>query len=113
MPYKDIEKRREANRRYNRKWRKANPGYHSAYTKAHPEANRAAHKKWKEANRAQYNANRTVARRVERNRWPSPVIFKCTDCEAPAAHYHHEDYTMWWSVEPLCLRCHGVRHRKP
>jgi hypothetical protein len=40
-------------------------------------------------------------------------VFKCSDCNAQAGHFHHEDYSLWWSVEPLCHKCHGVRHRKP
>ena len=57
-------------------------------------------------------AQKWVAHRVERNGWPPARIFKCSDCDAQAQSYHHEDYDLPWSVEPLCHRCHGLRHRQ-
>jgi hypothetical protein len=53
-----------------------------------------------------------IGNRIDRKKMPHPSFFLCTDCDASAAHYHHEDYSIWWSVEPLCYSCHGKRHRK-
>ena len=57
-------------------------------------------------------AQRRVEARVRYGKWPRVKIFKCSDCDAQAQSYHHEDYSLWWSVEPLCHKCHGRRHRK-
>ena len=57
-------------------------------------------------------ARKKVGNRVTRKQWPPVGLFKCSDCDAQAQNYHHEDYSLWWSVEPLCRKCHGKRHRK-
>ena len=56
-------------------------------------------------------ARSKVNDRIKKGRWPKAVFFLCTDCPKNAEHYHHEDYSLWWSVEPLCRTCHGGRHR--
>ena len=55
-------------------------------------------------------AHRKVNSRTWSGKWPKAKVFKCSDCEAQAAQYHHEDYSLWWSVEPLCVKCHRRRH---
>ena len=109
MPYKNIEARRAKNQR----WRAANPGYYAEYrkrNKAKVDENYArCIAAQPEKNRARQKVNYRV---VQRRSWPKASVFKCSDCNAQAAHYHHEDYALWWSVEPLCHKCHGVRHRK-
>ena len=55
-------------------------------------------------------AHRKVNARTWSGKWPKAKIFKCSDCEAQAYEYHHEDYSQWWGVEPLCRKCHRKRH---
>ena len=57
-------------------------------------------------------ARNMIRNRINRKKIPHPSFFLCTDCNKHAKHYHHEDYSLWWSVEPLCHSCHGKRHRK-
>ena len=57
-------------------------------------------------------ARKMIKNRVHRKKMPHASFFLCTDCDDRAVHYHHEDYSLWWSVEPLCHACHGKRHRK-
>ncbi len=57
-------------------------------------------------------ARKMIRNRMNRKKMPHASFFLCTDCDARAVHYHHEDYSLWWSVEPLCYACHGKRHRK-
>ena len=108
MPYKDIELRREKNRR----WRAANPGYYAKY-RAQDKAKRdqqAVDSNNRHPERR--SARRKIAWRVNESRqWPQPSFFKCSDCEAQAQHYHHEDYSQPLIIEPLCHKCHGIRHR--
>ena len=56
-------------------------------------------------------ARSKIKNRVNRKKMPHASFFLCTDCNNHAVHYHHEDYSLWWSVEPLCHVCHGKRHR--
>ena len=61
--------------------------------------------------RQKINARARVGNRVRRFKtWPRPEFFLCSDCDAKAMEYHHEDYELWWSVEPLCKTCHVKRH---
>jgi hypothetical protein len=44
---------------------------------------------------------------------PAPYDLKCVDCGSPADHYHHylgyrKKY--WWSVNPVCSKCHRDNH---
>ena len=62
--------------------------------------------------RQRLNARARIRNRTNRGAWPVPCVFVCSDCGmAKAQEYHHEDYSLWWSVEPLCRRCHGKRHQ--
>ena len=108
MPYKSIEARRLANR----KWReKVGPEYWRAYTERNKERIKEQKARSRAADRQKSNARARVSYRVNyQHAWPPAVIFKCSDCSAQAEHYHHEDYSQWWNVEPLCTRCHGIRH---
>ena len=61
--------------------------------------------------RRRKNARNRVGLRVHLGKWPKPEIFLCTDCgSVKAEQYHHEDYSQWWNVEPLCRTCHVSRH---
>ena len=110
MPYKSIEARREANRRWRAKAVKA--GYWRDYTEQNKERVKEQKARSRRKDRAKSNARARVSYRVNnQHAWPPAVVFKCSDCNAQAEHYHHEDYSQWWNVEPLCTRCHGIRHR--
>ena len=107
MPYKDKEKRRELVRA----WRAANPDYHKKYNRTNREKIKENRAIYEESNRNKINARQRVNYRVNTiSSWPLPSAFKCSDCNAQAVEYHHEDYSLWWSVEPLCKACHGKRH---
>ena len=56
-------------------------------------------------------ARKMIKNRLNRKKMPYASFFLCTDCNDRAQHYHHEDYSLWWSIEPLCHACHGKRHR--
>ena len=55
-------------------------------------------------------SQRLVSKRTRNKEWPKATLFKCAKCENQAEHYHHEDYSRWWDVEPLCRSCHVKRH---
>ena len=62
--------------------------------------------------RQKMNARARVRNRVSiQHKWPKPGFFLCSECPKPAQEYHHGDYSLWWSVEPLCKACHGKRHQ--
>ncbi len=107
MPYKDIEARRAKNQR----WRAANPGYYAEYRKQNKEQVSASSQKHKDLHPEKFEARDRVNRKVKHGHWPKPSFFACTDCGVRAKEYHHEDYSLWWSVLPLCKKCHGIRHR--
>ena len=144
MSFKDIEAKRE----YDRRWKQANRDKVSEQNRRHYEANkdrlnkrrseqteeqqaarRAAVNRYYQRNKERIKeqqsqrsrdaagtvkrkAQRRVSNRVHRDRaWPHAWVFLCSDCDSRAQDYHHEDYSLWWSVEPLCKRCHGIRHR--
>ena len=108
MPFKDIEKRREKIRR----WRAANPGYQARYYQQNKEKLDESAKRSRAKHPDRARAREKVSYRVNRvGKWPKASFFKCSDCGVvQAQHYHHEDYSLWWSVEPLCHKCHGLRH---
>ena len=56
-------------------------------------------------------ARKMILNRLYRKKMPHASFFLCTDCNNHAAEYHHEDYSLWWFIEPLCRACHGKRHR--
>ena len=56
-------------------------------------------------------ARNKIRNRIYRKKMPHASFFLCTDCTNHAVHYHHEDYSLWWFIEPLCHACHGKRHR--
>jgi hypothetical protein len=80
------------------------------FRKTNPDAKREIDRRYREANRDKIRVGKRVQNRVTRRKWPHASVFRCTDCGRMAAHYHHEDYSLWWSVEPLCNSCHGKRH---
>ena len=112
MPYKDKAKGRARKRDYCRKWRLANPDYDREYKKNHKEEKAACEDRHRARFPERSSARGKVNYRVAKGKWPKPSVFICTDCSAPAEHYHHEDYSIWWSVEPLCRACHVKRHRQ-
>lgn len=68
-------------------------------------------RRYRARNPQKASAQRWVQHQVERKNWPPVGFFRCSDCDARAQNYHHEDYELRWSVEPLCTSCHGKRHR--
>ena len=60
----------------------------------------------------EHRARCMVRNRVKRHKMPAAGFWQCADCSKPAQHYHHEDYSFWWSVEALCNACHVQRHRR-
>ena len=110
MPYKDIEQRRAANR----KWRQkvTEDGYFRNYVEENKERVKEQKARSRKKNKVKENARARVNYRVNyQHAWPPARFFKCSECSAQADHYHHEDYELWWSVEPLCTKCHGKRHQ--
>ena len=59
----------------------------------------------------EYRARCMIRNRVRNHTMPAAGFWQCADCSKPAQHYHHEDYSFWWSVEALCNACHVQRHR--
>ena len=110
MPFKDPAKAREwARKRY-----RENAEYREGRKKEasrQPEARHAQYERTKEGLKERNSARSKVRNRVRSKKWASPALFTCTDCSAKAEHYHHENYSQWWNVEPLCQVCHGKRHR--
>ena len=100
MPYKDIEKQRE----YQRKW-KATRG-----RKPTTEEKRAYNEAYKTKHPEKVSAQRLVQYRVKTHAWPKAEFFLCAECNDKATHYHHEHYEQPTSVEPLCQKCHSKRH---
>ena len=114
MPHKDKEARAAYQREYNHKNR----------DRRRENKRRSDQKLMAERmirNKEQYHADPEVARkrrarvrvnlRVNKGLWPRASFFKCSDCDAQARDYHHEDYAQWWNVEPLCKLCHSKRHQ--
>ena len=77
---------------------------------ANPEMIKAINKRSLAKHPEKERARRMVHNRVFRGKWPPATVFRCTDCEARASHYHHPDYSRWWWVEPLCSPCHHNIH---
>ena len=106
----------QANTTYHRKWRAANRDKANANSKAsrakRPRAEINAYQQaYRKRNAEKRRAWERIQYRVEkRGTWPKPEVFVCSDCSAQATDYHHEDYALWWSVEPLCRACHMNRH---
>ena len=82
------------------------------YRKLTSEQNIEKKRREQERHPEKVKARRRVSYRVSSHKWARAAFFKCSDCDAQAQCYHHEDYSLWWSVEPLCNKCHGKRHRK-
>ena len=108
MPYKSIEARRAANRRWREKAIKA--GYFRDYANQNKERIKEQKARSRAAGRHKNNARRKVQYMVQSGQWPPATFWLCNDCDKKAQHYHHEDYSQPLNVEPLCTRCHGIRH---
>ena len=68
---------------------------------------------YKEKDPVKMAARAKVSSRVRGTKeWPPAKVFKCSTCEAQAFEYHHEDYSRWWDVVPLCRSCHRKRHNE-
>ena len=68
----------------------------------------------RERHRARRRAYAMVWKLIRDGRLEPASKRKCTDCGASAAHYdHHRGYEGVPAivVQPLCLRCHGLRAR--
>lgn len=74
----------------------------------------ASNKRYISANVAARKAHDAVKRAVNKGRLPRPSSFKCSRCNNPARHYHHESYgrSDWLNVTPICARCHKTTHAK-
>lgn len=59
---------------------------------------------------ARSEAYRQVNQRLTNKEWPKASVFRCTDCEARAEHYHHPNYAYPLWVEPVCQSCHTRIH---
>jgi len=59
------------------------------------------------------HADKYKARYAVRNALRNGVLKRlpCSSCGAENAEAHHEDYSKPLSVEWLCRKCHGLRHR--
>jgi len=69
--------------------------------------------KWAKLNKVKRIAQQKATRAVIRG-----IIAKkdyCEDCGISGVkiHKHHHDYSKPLNVVFLCVKCHGVRHRKP
>ena len=98
------------------KWRSENRAKSNEISKAarakrpRSEIN-AWQREYRKRNAEKRRAWERIQYRVQtKHTWPGPSLFLCSDCSLPAEHYHHEDYSLWWSVEPLCRICHMKRH---
>jgi hypothetical protein len=122
MPYKDPEKKREYD-----KQRRQTHKEHIALLKR--EWARNNQDKVRQRSRDRYHQNpdyfktyysnqdsvkrkarRQVTNRVRDGKIPHCSVFKCADCNNNAEHYHHENYSEWWSIVALCHACHKARH---
>jgi hypothetical protein len=108
MPYKNVEDRRawharnkERMREHYRKWSQSDKGQQTLRKREQ-----------RLVGTLESKARAMIKSRLNRKKMPHASFFLCTDCDQRAVHYHHEDYNLWWSVEPLCHACHGIRHRK-
>ena len=81
------------------------------YRKLTSEQNIERKRRDRERHPEKVKARNKVNYRVYARKWVRAAFFKCSDCDSQAQCYHHEDYSLWWSVEPLCHKCHGLRHR--
>ncbi|MHC4749533.1 MAG: hypothetical protein ACYTFW_06615 [Planctomycetota bacterium] len=103
--HRKTEKRRISNRRNDIKrsgteQRKASHNEASIrYRKRHP------HK---------VKAQSAVNVAVKKGVLPHVKTLKCTDCGNPAQQYDHwqgYDNHNWLNVQPVCIKCHSLRHR--
>lgn len=57
----------------------------------------------------QDRAIKAVGAAVKRGFLPRAAECVCEDCNAPAQHYDHRDYTEPLEVDPVCARCNTRR----
>ena len=125
MPYKDKERKRLKDREYRERNKERRAEQTRLWYQNNPERARENDKHWRAsnsekvkqktqrwvaANQEKVEAHAKVNRRVRAGLWPKASVFVCSDCVEPALDYHHENYALWWSVEPLCRVCHKKRH---
>lgn len=58
---------------------------------------------------ARYAAMRAVRHAVKAGVLAPVKSLPCTDCEQPATHYDHRDYSQPLNVTPTCRRCNFMR----
>nr|BAR35306.1 hypothetical protein [uncultured Mediterranean phage uvMED] len=113
MPHADPAARKEYQRQYNlknRERRRLNKWRSDQKLMAEKVArNKERYHSDPEA-RLKRKARNLINIRIAKGQWPRASVFTCTDCNAPAREYHHENYEQWWSIEPLCRSCHVIRH---
>lgn len=118
--YKDVEKRREACRRYYAKHKEQERERKRKYREEHPDKVAESHKKYRESGKkAAYNSRpeehyKRTARHILENevssgRMVRPTVCSRCGCECvPQAH--HTDYTEPLNVVWLCDTCHRKEH---
>jgi hypothetical protein len=74
--------------------------------------NRRSVEAWQKRNPIKRKAARAVHYAVTKGELPPVTSCACADCDVQAEEYHHESYEKehWLDVDPLCRRCHMVRH---
>lgn len=123
MPYKNIEDKRAAGRRYYHRHK----DQYQAYKAANPEiqqeaqrrfrstaegkAKRAAYQRvWRQRNRDKVRAHMAIRHEIEAGRMERPE--KCACGAGPVQAHHHMGYDQehWLDVEWLCVPCHRNAH---
>lgn len=92
---RDTEKRKEVAAR----WKKRNPALA-----------RAVNRRWDDRNPEKKAAHIAVHNAIRDGRL---VRQPCEVCETVTVHAHHDDYSKPLDVRWLCVKHHGVHHRKP
>ncbi len=101
----------ERHRRAQARYRERNKEKIKEYASEYQQRTKGqAQRDYRMRNPDKYKATTFVNNRIRSKHWPRPGLFICSDCDQRAQHYHHEDYRLRWSVEPLCRVCHGKRH---
>ena len=71
---------------------------------------RKAKADWAKRNPEKVNAKSKIHGLVRQGKMPRPSTLTCR-CGAPAAEYHHPDYSKPLEVISLCVSCHKTVHR--
>ena len=110
MPFKDPEKRRAYERKYWRKNRDKANAKNAAWmsTESGKASKLASCKAFRERNKLKVKAWKAVEYAMQTGKLPPLDV--CNQCDQPAKHYHHADYSKPLEVEALCVKCHASMH---